>query len=387
MNTLNKALLTLLLFCSVATQAREKRKYVNDFLNIGADARGIAMSRSVIASTQDASATYWNPSLIVLNDYHLGLSTMYADYLGGEGNSTFVGVSKKLNDESGAIGFTFLRMGIDDIPNTIYLLDESGVPNYNNVSYFSTADYLFQFTFSKRLGKKSDSSANVKKALGFNLKLISRRASSFARGWGIGGDIAYSMQWPKSTFAFVARDATTTTTNWDINFTPEQQEILIQTGNRLVEKSSEVALPTFLLGYSHRFDFSPKFSLGLETNLISTIDGEKNNVINLGNISMDPNFGAEFGYQDKIYLRGGVGNFQKQSSVANHEQTITTLSPSVGGGVRLGKFGIDYALSQMQNTDGVPFSHFISITARLDKNSKKTSAPMLEGKQTAVNAN
>ncbi len=386
MKILNKTLLVLLLICSVATQAREKRKYVNDYLNIGADARGISMSKSVIASTEDASATYWNPSLIVLNDYHLGLSTMYASYLGGESNFTFVGVSKKLNDESGAVGFTFLRMGTDNIPNTIYLIDESGVPNYNNVSYFSSADYLFQFTFSKMLGKH-DSTANVKKALGFNLKLINRRASSFAKGWGVGGDIAYTMKWPKSTFAAVVRDATTTTTNWDINFTTEQQEILLQTGNRLVEKSSEVALPTILLGYGYRFDFSPKFSLGLETNLISTLDGEKNNVINLGNISMDPNFGAEFGYQDKIFLRGGVGNFQKQSSISDPNQSITTISPSLGGGVRLGKFGIDYAFSQMQNTEGVPFSHFISITARLDKNSKKTSAPMLEGKHTAENAN
>ncbi len=369
--------LPLLVLTLTTSQAQETRKYVNDYLNIGADARGIGMSKSVLTSTNDASATYWNPSLIAMSDYNLGLSTMYADLVGGLSNYNFISLTKKLNNESAAIGFTFLRMGTDDIPNTLYLLDENGTPDYNRVSYFSAADYLFQFSFAKKLGDPTDT-AGAQKALGVNLKFVNRRAASFAKAWGIGLDLAFTMRRQNSSFAAVVKDATTTITNWDITFTPEQQAILLQTENRIVEKSSEVALPTFLLGYGYRFDINPKFSLGLETNLISSIDGAKNNIINLGNISIDPNVGVEFNYNKKISLRGGIGNFQKQTDAEDSLKRITTMSPSVGAGVQLGRFSIDYAFSKFESTNTAPYSHFISLSARLQKKAK-TSAPMLEG--------
>ena len=38
------------------------RKYSNEFLNIGAGARGLAMGGAQIASAKDATAGYWNPA-------------------------------------------------------------------------------------------------------------------------------------------------------------------------------------------------------------------------------------------------------------------------------------------------------------------------------------
>ena len=38
------------------------RKYSNEFLNIGAGARGLAMGGAQVASTQDGTSGYWNPA-------------------------------------------------------------------------------------------------------------------------------------------------------------------------------------------------------------------------------------------------------------------------------------------------------------------------------------
>ena len=38
------------------------RKYSNEFLNIGAGARGLAMGGAQSASVNDATAGYWNPA-------------------------------------------------------------------------------------------------------------------------------------------------------------------------------------------------------------------------------------------------------------------------------------------------------------------------------------
>ena len=38
------------------------RKYSNEFLNIGAGARGLAMGSAQVASVNDGTAGYWNPA-------------------------------------------------------------------------------------------------------------------------------------------------------------------------------------------------------------------------------------------------------------------------------------------------------------------------------------
>ncbi|RYZ31460.1 MAG: hypothetical protein EOP49_38955, partial [Sphingobacteriales bacterium] len=53
--------ITLLsLFCIKAEAQR--RIYVNEYLNIGVGARGLAMAGSQAATANDVTAGYWNPA-------------------------------------------------------------------------------------------------------------------------------------------------------------------------------------------------------------------------------------------------------------------------------------------------------------------------------------
>jgi hypothetical protein len=53
--------LTLLTIITLSSQA-QFRKYSNEFLNIGAGARGLSMGGAQVVSTSDGTAGYWNPA-------------------------------------------------------------------------------------------------------------------------------------------------------------------------------------------------------------------------------------------------------------------------------------------------------------------------------------
>src|ERR1700733_2020096 len=59
------------------------RKYSNEFLNIGAGARGLAMGGAQVATAKDATAGYWNPAGLVGVKDNPNLGIMHADYFAG----------------------------------------------------------------------------------------------------------------------------------------------------------------------------------------------------------------------------------------------------------------------------------------------------------------
>ncbi|MCZ2338130.1 MAG: hypothetical protein LC127_08000 [Chitinophagales bacterium] len=56
------------------------------------------------------------------------------------------GIAVKFNEKS-AGAFTFIRSGVDDIPNTLELVDANGNVDYDRVKSFS-ADYAFKLICS-----------------------------------------------------------------------------------------------------------------------------------------------------------------------------------------------------------------------------------------------
>ncbi len=59
------------------------RKYSNEFLNIGAGARGMGMGGAQVASVNDATAGYWNPAALTSVQDHPSVSLMHAEYFAG----------------------------------------------------------------------------------------------------------------------------------------------------------------------------------------------------------------------------------------------------------------------------------------------------------------
>src|SRR4030095_6365999 len=78
-------LLTLLITFISLTSYPQFRKYSNEFLNIGAGARGLAMGGAQVASVQDGTSGYWNPAGLVGIKNNPELNLMHAEYFAGIG--------------------------------------------------------------------------------------------------------------------------------------------------------------------------------------------------------------------------------------------------------------------------------------------------------------
>ena len=134
-----------LILCSESLYAQ--LKYSNDFLQIVAGARSFSLSKSVVASVDGPSSIYWNPSSLV-EMQESSLEIMHAAYFGGIANYDQISYVSKYEDGA-AYGFMIIRLGIDDIMNTINLVDNNGNTDYDRITLFSVADYACLFSYAK----------------------------------------------------------------------------------------------------------------------------------------------------------------------------------------------------------------------------------------------
>ncbi|MFM7388432.1 MAG: hypothetical protein ACKO5L_09755, partial [Bacteroidota bacterium] len=171
-----KQVLGGLFITAVISVLGQAPKYSNEFLHLGVGANAMAMGNAVIASSNDVSSSYWNPAGLTQAKEWLQVSAMHSEYFAGIAKYDYVGLSHSLG-EKGTLGFTFLRFGVDDIPNTTQLIDNDGRINYDNVTTFSAGDYAFMGSFARNL-KWSGLS------LGGTVKVIHRRVGDFAKSWG-----------------------------------------------------------------------------------------------------------------------------------------------------------------------------------------------------------
>jgi len=101
-------LIAVSLFTSAALQA-QIRIYSNEFLNIGAGARGLSMGGAQVASTQDATSGYWNPAGLTGVKNDPSLSLMHAEYFAGIGKYDFGSLAIPVANNKRTIGLSVLR--------------------------------------------------------------------------------------------------------------------------------------------------------------------------------------------------------------------------------------------------------------------------------------
>lgn len=366
---MKRHLIFILLFgLGASTSFAQFRKYSNEFLNIGAGARALGMGGANIATVRDGTAGYWNPARIAMIDEDPELSLMHAEYFAGIGKYDFGGIAIPVKNSRRSIGFSLMRFGVDDIPNTLFLVEPDGTVNYNNIETFSSADYAFMFSMAQVI-KEND---NVTISVGGNAKIIHRSIGKFAKAWGFGLDGGISIAADKWKLAAVLRDATTTFNSWSFSFTEREKEVLYLTNNDIPEQSTELTAPRLLLGGAYRFDFNEKLSLLTEASLETTFDGKRNTLIKTDILSIDPRLGMEFNFNDVLYLRGGVSNFQqalKDGDTTNLKK-VWIFQPSLGAGFKINNVGIDYAFTNLANQSSPLYTHIVSLNISLRRKEK-----------------
>jgi hypothetical protein len=349
----------LLLLESAFAQAP---KYSNEFLAIGVGARALSMSNSNIAIVNDVTSGYWNPAGLTKVPSGLQLSLMHSEYFAGIAKYDYGAIAAQIDPKSTA-AFSFIRFGVDDIPNTTELIDAEGNIDYDRITTFSAADYAFILSYARK-------SKIVGLDYGANVKVIYRKVGKFAHSWGFGLDIGLQYEIKKWHFGAMARDVTSTFNAWNYSLDDATKEVFTRTGNEIPKNSVEYTLPRLNLGASRFFDFGKKFSALVDLDFDMTFDGKRNVLIKSDPISIDPHIGVEFGYNNIVFLRGGVGNIQKETNIDGKKRT--SFQPNIGLGIVIKKIvAIDYALTDVGNASIALYSNVFSLKVNINR--KKTA--------------
>lgn len=347
----------LLLILQVNVDAQRTPKYSNEFLSIGVGARGLAMFNTQSAIVDDVTSGYWNPAgLTGLNsDYEATL--MHAEYFAGIAKYDYAAFASRI-DSSSSLALSIIRFAIDDIPDTRFLYDANGAINYDNIRFFSSADYAFIISYARKL--------NVLDGLklGGNFKVIHRVVGDFATAWGFGLDAGAQLSHKNWRFGMMLKDITGTFNAWNHN-TSLVADVYAQTGNEIPENSVEVTLPKAILGIGKYQKIKTRFGMLASVDLVSSYDGKRNVLLKSDFVSVDPSIGMEFNYSKIVFVRFGAGNIQKIKSFDG--STYHTFQANFGLGVKIKQVTIDYALTDIGDQSASLYSNVFSLKASFDK--------------------
>ena len=311
-------------------------KYSNEFLNLGAGARSLGMGKTQVSLADDATAGYWNPAALTnLRTKYDGV-LMHSELFSGVVKNDYAAFAMPL-DEKSAVGVTLLRLGVDNIADTRALVNEYGYIQYDRITYFSVADYALLLSYARKLGPEGLS-------VGGSGKLIYRNVGSYANAYGFGVDVGLQYNHKGWRLGLMARDITTTFNAWSIDADKFKANTI--PGEPIPTSTTEVTLPRLVLGAGRQFTLPAQFTALVAVDLEATTDGQRNTLISARPVSVDPRVGMEIGYRNLAFLRGGVGNYQKITTVVDQSEQWKGQY-SLGAGVDFSGLRVDLALSRL----------------------------------------
>ena len=329
----------------------QTRKYSNEFLNIGVDARAMAMSKAVTATTNDVTAGYWNPAgLAHINDSWQA-SALHAEYFASIAQYDYAAFAMPI-DATSTAGVSLIRFGVDDILDTTQLVDEDGNVDFDRINRFSAADYALIVSYAR----KAKGIENF--SYGGNVKLIYRDIGKFASAIGFGFDVGAQYQVKAWKLGLMIRDVTTTFNAWNIS-TDKLRDVFERTGNALPNENLELTIPRINLGIGRSFNLGEKYRLTTGLDASMTFGGQQNTILSSDIVNVDPALGAEVAYKNFIFLRGGAGNVTAITNFDNSKDYI--VQPSLGLGFKYRGIYLDYGLTNIANGDDAVYSNIFSI--------------------------
>ncbi|RPH29178.1 MAG: PorV/PorQ family protein [Bacteroidales bacterium] len=337
------------IFCTAVFS--QTAKYSNDFLSIGVGAKWMGMGSVGTASSTDVGAAYWNPSGLLGMENRYQAEALHASYFAGMASYNHIALGYK-PDTTSAMAFSVIRFGVDDIPNTIDLIDSDGNINYDRLKTFSVADYAFLFSYAKKTPIRN-------LWVGGNVKVIYRNIGKFASAWGFGLDASARYNLNRWQFGAVLRDATSTFNFWSFNSDELEITVNDSTFNIAPDNNLEITLPRLILGASRTFRLNENFNLAAEADFDFTFDRKRNTLISSNPISIDPHFGVEVGYKNLLFIRVGANNIQRSSGFSSSNEL--TLQPSLGAGIKFRSITLDYAMTNAGSQGYSRYSNIFSL--------------------------
>ena len=196
-----------------------------------------------------------------------------------------------------------------------------------------------------------------------NAKVIRRIIGKFASSWGFGFDVGMQFTRNDWKFGLMLRDITTTYNVWSIDEAAYNSiKDVIGGQNQELPENTEITLPKAQFGMSKKFEFHNDTSLLAAANLNMSF-ARTNAIFSTDGLSVDPALGFEYGYNDLVFIRAGVGNFQNVVQIDNTKKV--GFQPNVGLGFKYKGIQIDYALTDLGDQSAALYSNIFSVKVDL----------------------
>ena len=349
-----KKYLFFITLLSVFGNAQIVRKYSNEFLNIGAGARGLAMGGAVISNQNDIYAPMWNPAGLTEVERDWQGAAMHAEYFESIAKYDYISFAKALDSKNGVLGISIVRLGIDNILNTTQMIDSEGNIDYDKITKFSTSDYAGIISYAFHPGGKQ------KISVGVNAKIVYRNVGKFANGFGFGFDLGAIYKTDSGyQLGAMLRDATTTVNFWTINQKDLSAVVNGEEFNPAPKDKMEITMPKLNMGISKNFELNRDLEFLPEAGV--NVDFAKTAaLISTDFASITPYLGAELSFQKMIFVRAGVNKFQNVTDIEDLKRKVT-FQPSAGIGIRYRGLTLDYAITSTGIGGSNYFSNFFSL--------------------------
>ena len=349
-----KKYLFFITLLSVFGNSQIVRKYSNEFLNIGAGARGLAMGGAVISNQNDVYAPMWNPAGLTEVERDWQGAAMHAEYFESIAKYDYISFAKALDSKNGVLGISIVRLGIDNILNTTQMIDSEGNIDYDKITKFSTSDYAGIISYAFHPGGKQ------KLSVGVNAKIVYRNIGKFANGFGFGFDLGAIYKTDSGyQLGAMLRDATTTVNFWTINQKELSAVVNGEEFNPAPKDKMEITMPKLNMGISKNFELNRDLEFLPEAGV--NVDFAKTAaLISTDFASITPYLGAELSFQKMIFVRAGVNKFQNVTDIEDLKRKVT-FQPSAGIGIRYRGLTLYYPITSTGIGGSNYFSNFFSL--------------------------
>jgi opacity protein-like surface antigen len=298
-------------------------------LNIPVGARGIATSGAFIASFTGVEALYWNPAGLDRSARSEAMVS-YMSYI-ADINMTYIALSAKLGG-LGSFAFSVKTLNVGDI-------SETSVQNPDGLgSTFSPSFVTAGLSYSKMITDRVSGGTTIKL---IHEGIKDTGASGFAIDIGTQYHFANNM-----TIGVALKNI-----GANMKFTGGDLE-----QRSPVSGSDPTANDGFFTAVTEKFSIPSTFELGVAYKYALS----DNNSLNFGGTFMNANessnslrFGAEYNFNNLVFLRGGY-DFTMEQSGGRSDESIYGFTAGAGidydiGGVNL---QIDYAYREVEFFDG-----------------------------------
>ena len=348
---------TLLMLASVPSAfAQRSAKYGADFLAGGVGVRALGMGGAYVGLASDVSAGYWNAAGLS-NVQYPEIAYMHAERFAGVVSYDYGGGVFPVNARS-TVGLALIRLGVDDIPNTLNAWDRERnrpLPNVeNHVDRFSYAHYAFFVSYARALSEKL--------SVGVSGKMIRGSIGDFASSWGYSFDIGAQYRMGRFVLGANLQDVSTMLQTWSVNDQAFAEADASYADFDIPQGGVEYVLPVLRLGSGVILPFGDETAMTFGFDVDVAFDGQRAYALNAGNLSFHPRIGGEFDYRGVVSLRAGL------NQITSSDRDGFSVTPVVGAGLNLNMIGVDYGFGDFAGlASDLGYSHRVSVQVRLNQ--------------------